>query len=483
MARMGRDDCDVASGGNMAISARATGIPPHRPRSGALRGLHQPPPGHSVGRIGGLLSGDLLVTPSIRWMSDDLSAASVEQAAARLAPIVRRTPLEISERLTTIHGFPVWLKREDSQLCRSYKVRGAYNLISSLSANEREAGVVCASAGNHGQGLAFCCRQLRIRGRVFLPANTSRQKRQRIAAIGGDWVEVVIVGSSYDEASVAALANTARTGAVYVHPFDDPRTIVGQGTVGIELAEQSEGPIDTVVIPIGGGGLAAGIALWFREHHPRTRLVGAEPSGAASMRAALTRGGPVNLEHMDTFVDGAAVGRVGDVTFPIVRDLVDEVVAVPEGAVCTEMLDLYQSEGIIAEPAGALASAALKQPLACRPEGPTVCIISGGNNDVSRYGEVLERSLLHEGLRHYFLITFPQEPGALRHFLNEVLAQGEDIIVFEYVKKNNRETGPALVGIEVERAMDIDPLLARMAASPLQIDRIPPGSPLFSFLM
>jgi threonine dehydratase len=293
----------------------------------------------------------------------------------------------------------------------------------------------------------------------------------------------VIAGSSYDEASAAAHADSETTGAVYVEPFDDARTIAGQGTVAVELLEQLVIPLDTAVIPIGGGGLAAGMALWIREHSPETYLIGAEPAGAPSMRAALDAGGPVRLASVDTFVDGAAVGRVGDVTFPLVRDLVDEIVAVPEGAICSEMLALYQTEGIISEPAGALAIAALKGPLARTPRGATACVVSGGNNDVSRYSEVVERSLIHEGLRHYFLVTFPQEPGALRGFLDDVLQHGEDIIAFEYVKKNNRETGPALVGIELERAADLDGLLARFEASRLRIEQVPPGSPIFSFLL
>jgi threonine dehydratase len=410
------------------------------------------------------------------------SAEAVADAAALLSPVVRRTPLDESERLSVAAGAPVLLKREDTQLTRSYKVRGAYTLISSLSPEERERGIVCASAGNHAQGVAFSCRELGIRGRVFLPANTPRQKRERIAAIGGEWVEQVVVGSSYDEASAAAFEDSTRTGAVRVHPFDDPRTIVGQGTVAVELADQAD-RLDTVVVPVGGGGLIAGMALWLRRRCPDTRIVGVEPAGAASMAAALAFGARTTLAAVDTVVDGAAVGRVGDHTFPLVRQLVDAVVAVPEGAVCTEMLELYQSEGIIAEPAGALASAAVRLGLLDVLRGPVACVVSGGNNDVSRYAEVVERSLLHEGLRHYFLVTFPQEPGALRHFLDEVLAQGEDIVVFEYVKKNNRETGPALVGIELQRAGDLTALLARMAASPLQIEQVPAGSPLFSFLL
>ena len=225
--------------------------------------------------------------------------------------------------------------------------------------------------------------------------------------------------------------------------------------------------------------LRDGIRVWMLTHEG----VVLEPAGAASLQAALAAGRPVELAKVDGFVDGAAVRRVGDVPFAVARDLVDEVVAVPEGAVCSEMLDLYQVEGIIAEPAGALASAALRGYLPRAPQGPVVCIVSGGNNDVSRYADILERSLVHEGLRHYFLVTFPQQPGALRHFLEEVLGPDDDIVLFEYVKKNNRETGPALVGIELESAAGLDGLLARMEESPMEIERVSPGSPLFTFLM
>ncbi|MBB6551146.1 threonine ammonia-lyase IlvA [Nonomuraea rubra] len=416
-------------------------------------------------------------------MSVRLTATMIDQAAERLRPVVRRTPLEPNERLSGLLGGQVLLKREDAQVCRSYKVRGAFNLIASLTQDERRRGVVCASAGNHGQGVAFACARLGISGRVYVPSTTPRQKRERIAALGGDRVEIVVGGGTYDEASGAAHDDSERTGAVYVHPFDDVRTMAGQGTVGLEILEQSGELPGTVVVPVGGGGLISGLAVWLREHSPATRIVGAEPAGAASMRAALDHGGPLALPELDTFVDGAAVGRVGEATFPLVKELVDEVVAVDEGAICTEMLDLYQTDGIIAEPAGALAGAAAREVLPYAPAGPVVCVVSGGNNDVSRYNEVLERSLVHIGLRHYFLVTFPQRPGALRHFLDEVLGEGQDIIAFEYIKKNNRETGPALVGIELERAGDLDDLLFRMKASPLTVERIPPGSPLFTFIL
>lgn len=397
--------------------------------------------------------------------------------------MVRRTPLELSLRLSGLMRGDVLLKREDLQVGRSYKVRGAYNFISTLTDIERELGVVCASAGNHAQGVAFACRQLRIHGKVFLPATTPRQKRRRIQDIGGSWIEMIIEGQTFDAASQAAQAYADESGAIYVHPFDDPRTIAGQGTVIKEVFEQASTTPKTVIVPIGGGGLAAGTAIWVRENYPDTKIIGVEPSGAASMQSAIDEGGPVRLPNVDGFVDGTAVALVGETTFPIIRDLVDEIIPVPEGAVSTEMIELYQTDGIIAEPAGALASTVVALGHVTADDGPVVCIISGGNNDISRYDEIIERSAVHEGLRHYFLVTFPQRPGALRHFLDEVLSEGEDIVLFEYTKKNNRETGPALVGIEIDAPSRISSLLERMNASPLVIEKLEPDTPAFSFLL
>jgi len=409
-----------------------------------------------------------------------LSIEDVRAAAERLRGVALRTPLERSERLSQLTGGEVWLKREDLQPVRSYKLRGAYNFIASLAEADRANGVVCASAGNHGQGVAYTCRKLGVKGRIVLPRTTPRQKRERIATLGGDQAQIILEGHTYDDAHEAAVALAEREGAVLVPPFDHPQIIAGQGTVALEVFDQLGRPPDVLVVPVGGGGLLCGSALVAAG---RSRIVGVEPAGAASMTAALEAGEPVMLPAIDTFVDGAAVRRVGAHTCELARTLVDEVMTVPEGAICTAMLELYQREGIIAEPAGALSVAGLTQGVTV-PEGSSVvCIISGGNNDVSRYGEVIERSLVHEGLKHYFLVEFPQEPGALRGFLDMVLGPTDDITLFEYVKKNNRETGPALVGIELAATEDLAPLLERMKASPLQIEPLSAGSPAFKFLV
>ncbi len=413
----------------------------------------------------------------------NVSIEDVRAAAERLHDVVVRTPLERSDRLSQLVGADIWLKREDLQPVRSYKLRGAYNFIISLTPAERANGVVCASAGNHGQGVAFTCRRLGVRCRVVLPRTTPRQKREQIVALGGSDTTVLVEGHTYDEAHEAAAALAGREGAVLVPPFDDPRVIAGQGTVALEVIEALGRPPDVMLVPVGGGGLLAGCAVVTAASVPRTRVVGVEPAGAASMRAALDAAEPVTLASIDSFVDGAAVRRVGTQTFELVRALVDDVVTVPEGRVCTTMLELYQRDGIIAEPAGALAVAALGNGLELAPGVTVVAIVSGGNNDVSRYGEVVERSLVHQGLKHYFLVEFPQEPGALRGFLDNVLGPNDDITLFEYVKKNNREIGPALVGVELVSTEDLAPLLARMGASLLQIERLSADSPAFRFLV
>jgi threonine dehydratase len=414
--------------------------------------------------------------------SVNVDAALVEDAAVRLAGVVATTPLEPNARLSELLGAQVWLKREDLQTVRSYKVRGAYNFIAQLDEEERSRGVVAASAGNHAQGLAFACAALGVHGRVYLPRTTPRQKRDRIAYLGGKVVEIIVGGDTYDDASAAADADADASGATLVPAFDDPRTIAGQGTVAREVVTQLGRTPDLVVLPVGGGGLLAGAVTWLDERHGDVRVVGVEPAGAACVAAAVAAGEPVPLADLDTFVDGAAVRKAGSITYPLIARSSAELRVVSEGQVCSEMLALYQSDGIIAEPAGALATAALRE-MAVPPGATVVCVLSGGNNDVSRYAEVVERALIHEGRKHYFLVEFPQEPGALRRFLDEVLGPDDDITLFEYTKRNNRETGPALVGIELSRPEDLEPLLARMQAAPPSIERVEPTSALFRFLL
>ena len=413
-------------------------------------------------------------------------AADIQIAQARISSVIAATPLQFSPRLSEITGAKVFLKREDLQDVRSYKIRGAYNAMVQLTDEERAAGVVAASAGNHAQGVAYACRQLGIKGRIYVPNATPKQKRDRIAYHGRDAVEIVVVGDSFDEAAAAARADAQRTGATMVEPFDSFNTIVGQGTVAAEIIAQLSGQgltLDTICVPVGGGGLLSGVTSYLSDMSPNTQVMGVEPAGAACMRAALENNGPITLGHTDPFVDGAAVARFGDLPWHILeanRNRVQPMIA-PEGAVCEAQLDLYQNEGIIAEPAGALSVAALEQ-MQFEPDEVVVCIISGGNNDVLRYAEIMERSLVYRGLKHYFLVNFPQKPGQLRMFLSEVLGPDDDISQFEYLKRNNRETGAALVGIELRHASDLEELLARMDASPLKCRRLVPGTPEYDFL-
>lgn len=413
-----------------------------------------------------------------------LSAADIDEAAQRISGVVSRTPLQYCERLSEATGATVYLKREDQQAVRSYKLRGAHNLLMQLSADEIAAGVVCSSAGNHAQGFAMACRSMGIHGRVYVPAKTPKQKRDRIRYHGGEFIELIVGGKTYDVAAAAALDDVARTGATLVPPYDDVRTMAGQGTVAVEILDQLDVEPDLVIVPVGGGGCISGITTYLADRTSKTSVLGVEPAGAAAMVAALANGRPVTLDHVDQFVDGAAVAQAGALPFAVLSAAGDmvSIITVDEGAVCTAMLDLYQNEGIIAEPAGALSVAALME-TEIEPGSTVVCLISGGNNDVSRYNEVLERSLVHLGLKHYFLVDFPQEPGALRRFLDTVLGPNDDITLFEYVKRNNRETGEALVGIELSSAADLEGLLGRMRASDIHVEELEPGSPAYRYLL
>lgn len=414
-------------------------------------------------------------------------ADQIPDAARRLRGTAARTAVQLNHRLTDATGSEIWLKREDLQPVRSYKLRGAHNLMSQLSEAERTAGVVCASAGNHGQGVAYSAAALGLNATVVVPHTTPRQKRERILALGRGHVSLILHGTTYDEASDEA-SRMAEAGMVLVPAFNDARTAAGQATLIVEAVEQLGFIPDVVLLPIGGGGLVAGAAAWLRMHHPEVRIIGVEPEGAPCVAAAISAGRPITLNDIDTFVDGAAVRRVGDYTFEAIREARIELTRVPEGQICTEMLDMYQTDGIIAEPAGALATAALPTggvgPRVQIPTGSRVlAVVSGGNNDVSRYAEIVERSLIHEGRKRYFLIDFPQQPGALRAFLDNVLGPEDDISYFEYVKRSSKETGPALVGVELGNPGDYPFLLQRIEESGMQATEVAYDSPFFQFLV
>jgi len=409
-------------------------------------------------------------------------ASAVDGAAERIKGVVAVTPLQRSKRLSETFQAEVLIKREDMQDVRSFKIRGAFNKIRSLSSGERGRPVVCASAGNHAQGVAFACAHLGIKGTVFMPRITPLQKIERVQHFGRERIDIKLVGDTYDEASSAAVQYSEQYGGVFVHPFDDPETIAGQGTVGKEIFEATDGRVDLVIVPIGGGGLASGVATYLKQRNPSIMVIGAEPAGSPSMFEALRQGKLVTLSELHTFVDGAAVRTAGRLTFDLCRQYVDRVVLVPEGRICTTMIELYQNEGIIAEPAGALALSALED--AGEFEGKTVaCILSGGNNDILRYPEVMERSLVYQGRKHYFIIEFAQKPGQLRQFVDNALGPMDDIVRFEYIKKTNKERGAALVGIELRDKADLAPLLRRMEEIQLNFRRLTCVELLFDYIV
>jgi threonine dehydratase len=398
-------------------------------------------------------------------LADSVKVEDILHANQVLKDVVIRTPLLRDNALSARYECNVYLKREDLQIVRSFKIRGAYHFIRSLPEEKLKQGVVCASAGNHAQGVAYTCQALNIKGRIYMPATTPRQKVSQVKFFGGSCVEIVLVGDTYDDAYSEAVRACEEYGMTFVHPFDDPKIIAGNGTIAMEILHQIEGHLDYLFAAVGGGGLAAGIGRYLKTISQDTRLIGVEPAGAASMRHSLDLGRVEALASIDKFVDGAAVKRVGELTYAICKETLDDVVLIPEGKVCTTILDLYNQSAIIAEPAGALPVAALDMYREQIKDKNVVCLISGGNNDVDRMQEIKERSLIYEGLKHYFTVNFPQRAGALREFLDNVLGPNDDITRFEYIKKNNKENGPALVGIELKSREDYEPLIARMKAS------------------
>jgi threonine dehydratase len=386
----------------------------------------------------------------------------ITRAQINISEVTLHTPLQHHFNLSEEFGADIFLKREDLQVVRSYKIRGAYNKISGLPESEMKKGIVCASAGNHAQGVAYACSRLNIEGKIYMPATTPRQKIRQVEMFGKNKVEVILTGDTYDAAESAAQEHARQQGLTFVHPFDDPQIIEGQATIGLEILQDTKKQVDFLIMPVGGGGLAAGVGAYFKQVSPHTKIIGAEPSGAPSMLKSIEAGKVVELEEIDKFIDGAAVKKVGEISFEICRQVIDRMVTIPEGRVCTKILDLYNQDAIVMEPAGALSIAALDQ-LRDEIRGKTVvCIVSGSNNDITRMEEIKERSLLYEGLKHYFIVRFPQRAGALRTFVDQVLGPTDDITHFEYSKKTNREKGPAVIGIEVRKKEDFNGLVERM---------------------
>lgn len=405
----------------------------------------------------------------------------INQAYEVLKTVVLRTPLQYHRKLSEKYGADIYLKREDLQLVRSYKLRGAYNLIQSLTLQQRSRGVVCASAGNHAQGVAYACRQLGIEGVIYMPAITPKQKINQVKMFGGENIEIVLTGDTFDECQSQALAYTDETDKVFIPPFDHVKVIEGQGTVAKEILEELAP--DFIFIPVGGGGLCAGIAQYCAGYAPDVKLIGVEPAGAPSMKEALKAGHPVKLSKIQRFVDGASVQQVGALTFELCRQHLTDMLLVPEGKVSSTILQLYNEDAIVAEPAGALTIAALDQ-YAYQLKGKRiVCIVSGGNNDIDRMQEIKERSLLFEGLKHYFIVRFAQRPGALKEFVNHILGPTDDIVRFEFIQKHNKETGPALIGIEVKASEDFASLIQRMDANQLNYTLVNQNENLFEYLV
>lgn len=407
---------------------------------------------------------------------------NVNAAAYALKSVALKTPLQHHRKLSEKYKAEIYIKREDLQVVRSYKLRGAYNLIQSLNEDQRARGVVCASAGNHAQGVAFSCKHLNIKGIIYMPAITPKQKINQVKMFGGANTEIVLIGDTFDECQSHAIEFTHQNHMVFIPPFDHIKVIEGQGTVGKEILDDLT-DIGFVFVPVGGGGLCAGVGQYFKIYSPQTRIIGVEPLGAPSMKEALKAGKPVVLDRIQRFVDGASVKKVGDLTFELTKDIISDMLLVPEGKVSTTILQLYNEDAIVAEPAGALTIAALDQYAEQIRGNTVVCILSGGNNDIDRMQEIKERSLLYEGLKHYFIVRFAQRPGALKEFVNHILGQNDDIVRFEFIQKNNKESGPALIGIEVKSREDFSDLVKRMDDHKLNYTLVNPNENLFEYLI
>ncbi|MDP3313334.1 threonine ammonia-lyase IlvA [Lutibacter sp.] len=414
---------------------------------------------------------------------NSISLEKIYKAQHNIKGVVEQTPLIFMKNFSERYHAKIYFKREDLQVVRSYKIRGAYNKIQGLTNDKLKNGIVCASAGNHAQGVAYACQKLKVQGTIFMPVTTPHQKIDQVRMFGGSFVDIKLFGDSFDDSQKAAVEFCEKTKTTFVHPFDDLEVIAGQGTVGLEILNDSENPIDYLFLPVGGGGLAAGVSSVFKTLSPKTKIIGVEPIGAPSLTTSLEKGVNTTLDEIDNFVDGAAVKRIGELNFEICKELLDGTDTICEGLICSTILKLYNENALVVEPAGALSIAALEN-FKNEIKGKTiVCVVSGGNNDITRMEEMKERALFYEGLKHYFIIKFPQRAGALKEFVVDVLGPNDDIAYFEYTKKHNRDKGPAVVGIELESKEDFEPLLTRMKQKGFLSEYLNEKPELFQFLV
>ena len=408
---------------------------------------------------------------------------AIEKASQVLDEILEPTPFQRNANLSDIYEAEIYLKREDLQMVRSYKIRGAYNKIRTIDPELVTNGIVCASAGNHAQGVAFSCSKLKIMGSIFMPVTTPRQKIEQVRMFGKEFIEIILTGDTFDAANSAAIAYAKENTKTFIPPFDDPKVMEGQGTIGREILNQSKEPLDYIFVPIGGGGLASGLGAYISQMSPDTKIIGVEPGGAPCMKAAIENGGPVKLEHIDKFVDGAAVQLAGTHTYKGCRQVLDDIIVVPEGAVCTTIIHMYNKSAIVVEPAGALAVAALKF-YKDKIKGKRVaCVVSGSNNDITRMEEIREKSLLYEGLKHYFIVNFPQKSGAVLSFIRDVIGPTDDLVHIQYIRKTNKNFGPALIGIELASKDDFGPFMQRLKAHGISYEYINENNQLFEILI
>lgn len=406
----------------------------------------------------------------------------IQSASSNLNNIILSTPLNLIDTYSNKYSSYVYVKREDLQVTRSFKIRGSFNKISSLSLKEKQKGIVCSSAGNHAQGVSLSCNKLKIKGTVFMPNTTPSIKVKKVREFGGEFITIKLIGDSYDDCYKEAIGYCKKNKKTFIHPFDDEKVIAGQGSLAYEIFKELNDTIDYLFIPIGGGGLISGFISVFKQLSPKTKIIGVEPTGAASMHESLKNNKLIKLKQIDTFVDGAAVKKSGKIAFELCKKHLDGIILVPEGYICQTILDMYNNEGIIAEPAGAMSLASLNFYKNKIKNKKILCLVCGGNNDITRMGIIKERALLYTNLKHYFIINFPQRAGALKDFVTNILGPNDDITHFEYSKKTSKENGPAVVGIQLKHEKDLNPLIKRMKKYNFYSDYINSNESLFNFL-